>query len=397
MKGKRDPGRATALIVFAILAALGGGLLLLALNMPEGWRGHIGTPVLYVILLMLAFHLLMLSVPFLLYVRNRSILLQRIEGLAIRESDAPVSESGLLRELLSTVVIAISVSIITLGIYWATHWFSDDGHLISLSVAMVALFSLGLWANRERPLLRMLAGAVPLVVVTGGLAFGLFFGFKENDGPLEVPEIIAWLVPVSYVWLTVREKLRGNRQKSQSDDSSALRPFRLLWHVSEIILRKVRRGTVANQAFAVLLTLLIFVFPDQVAAVTPDGLAAMFSDVWNRFGELPITKDHVSYVALAVFVAFSCSDFASIIPDLMPETWLLLGGLYNAILKAIVGLVFLIAIAPLFILLFVVGDSLLGPDLAVVVGFFTFPSWSQRVFALFAAAFALSFDHANPD
>ncbi len=395
MKDNLGSGQKTALIVFALLATLSAGLFLLAGNMPEDWRGLMGTPVLYIVLLLLALHLLVMALPFLLYVRNRPILLQRVEVLALRENDAPISTGGLFNEFVSTFVIALVVSIITLCIYWATHWFSENGHLISLTVAMVALFLLSLWANRDEALIKNLSKTTPLIVVTGGLSFGLFFGFKEHAGPLEVPEIIAWLVPASYLWLTLRERLRGNKQGGEADDLSPFQPFHLLWYVSEIILRKVRRGATANQAFAILLTLLIFVLPDQVAAVTPDGLAAMFSDVWNRFGELSITKDHVSYVALAVFVAFSCSDFASIVPDLVPETWLLLGGLYNAILKAVVGLIFLIAIAPLFILLFAVGDAFLGPDLAIIVGFFTFPSWSQRVFALFAAAFTLSFDHAG--
>ncbi len=396
MGGNKNYGKAMALVAFTVLALVGAALLVLATNMPENWLGRIWTPLIYAFLIMVAFHFMVMAVPFFLYARDKIVLLKRAEALAHIEAYVAPSEHSLFGEFLSTVLTVMTTSAIILGIYWATHWFSTEVHVLSLSMATVALLAMGLWENRAQGILGMIARAAPLVLVTDGLAFGLFYGFwSQGRGPFEASEIIAWIAPMSYLWIVIRNRLKETRKQSIKASFPAFHSFRLLWHVSDLILTKVRRGTASNQAFAVLFTLLIFVFPNYVKVLLPDGLVILFAEVQTWFDAMPITKDHIPYVALTIFVAFSCNEFSEVIPDVIPYRWLLLGGLYNAVMKAIVGLGFLIMIAPIFILLFLLGHFVLGPDLAVVVGFFTFPSWSQRVFALFAAAFVLSFDNAN--
>lgn len=73
----------------------------------------------------------------------------------------------------------------------------------------------------------------------------------------------------------------------------------------------------------------------------------------------------------------------------------MIGPTYNALLKCALSLALVIVLSPLFLVLFFVGYTLIGSDLALVVGFFTFPQWSQRIFAIFIAAQSLSFDDPN--
>lgn len=396
MTQENKAGKIIALVVFASLASIGTILFVIATILPQSMFGYPWTPLAPVILLMLAFLFGVFATPFLLYVKNRTVMMKRVEDFAQRDNDILKSPRSLFYELLSTLGAVIIVSSITLCIYWFTHWFSVGQHKTSIYYGSAAMLVIGLWGNRTEKFTIMLTRAVSLPLIVGGMAIGLFYSFQENGGPFEATEIIVWLVPAMYVWLSMVNFIFKDGAHETLVPSTGTHSVLLLWQVSEIILLKTRRNMAANQSFAILFVLLIFVFPDYVEKITPQNLVDMFTGFWTALGDLPFTKEHASYIALGFFVAMSCTDIASEMPNILPENLMLFGGIYNALFSTSVTVMLLFLIAPLFVVLFIVGYAFLGPDLAIVVGFFTFPAWSQRLVAIITAAFVLSFDHAKP-
>lgn len=384
------------------IAAMGGGVIALGLGGTLLWAGfglieqvdNLTKPIIVVLVTYISVPIFGLSLPLFSYVSDNSAVLARLSRIEAIDCATKGSRS-LLVEVLETLSIVALVVIASGLIYWLTNDLSFDAHLTSVCLGLLALFLVVCWSNRRSSIGRLINDALTATGIIGLIALGLLFGLAAEDGPLGVAEVIAWLIPILFPYLAVKdqlEKLRAARQPRNEDWKKA---FKLLWLASDRILEQVGRSSTATQSMAVVLTLLVFLLPAEFGNLVPPDAKQMFLTVWRELGEFPFKQQYVSYFALGAFVMFSCSEFVDLVPDVIPDRWILVGPLYNILLKSVLVLAFLLTVAPIFIVIFAIGYALLGNDLAVVVGFFTFPQWSQRCFAIFVAAFALSFDDPN--
>jgi hypothetical protein len=303
------------------------------------------------------------------------------------------------RSLLSDVVEYCLYFAAALGggvaVFEATADFTYAQHLWSIAVGNTLLFAYCVAVADARSPWRRIGSGLAAVAVLG--AFPVLWLIAGAGTPAEAHRWAAEVVTWGLIWpmLIAERTLRGLRawwRALPPPRSMPLFAMRHYWRTSTRILERTATTRRDALAIATTATLLIFVVPDHIAAVVPDHAETFFTDVWNRLGPLNITKDHVSYVTVAIVIVMMATEYARMAPSPLGPGRSVNGLVDGVMFTPLLTIAFIVFIAPPVVLAWSIGYAVFADDLAIVLGLFAFPVAAQRLLALMLAAFLLSFE-----
>ncbi|MBO6558796.1 MAG: hypothetical protein JJ957_20115 [Pseudomonadales bacterium] len=249
-------------------------------------------PILFALTLLFTFPILGILFHFMSYAVEKPRLIQRIERIKNLPELNRKASASLFVEVFDTLLVLLMVVLISGLIYWGTHDFTHIEHSISVSAGLISLFAIAMWANRNEPTFSSISKSITVTTIIGCFAIGLLFSLAALDGPVGVAEILAWLVPLMWVYLNLKDFMES-LYPDRSNPGYWASSYRVLWRASDEILVKIRRNSSASQALAVVLSLSIFLLPSEFGFLIPPEVKDMFQTVWRELGYIEISNQHI--------------------------------------------------------------------------------------------------------
>ena len=301
-------------------------------------------------------------------------------------------KSNLVWSLLGYFLALIELYIISFFIYKLSLTIIPDYHVYFIFSGNFIFFLSCLWSARHEKFYSNLQKALLAGMVF--TAFTYLFFYLSTIEPLwsvSIAMITAWIIPVYILVASIKNKIK---KLFSYKKSNILDMYSALWDTSNVFLRKHDR--VDQQAIAISLIILIFIIPEYISldSLLPEGLTRLISQSWVEIAPpFLMLKKNVGYITLGIFIVVSAlhlvsKNLGSGYFKINSEFFIFI--LFDNFMKSILAVFCVFIVGTLMATLVLISIHIFQEEnIVIIIGLFTFPSWTQRLTALLLASLAL--------